>query len=204
LVEVGVLLLLSVLMPYTVWSGALRTQLHERSANAVITVQGSQDELLDGYLQWVHQHPEVMHGAEAIIPSARQESPMPSAQSTRAVEPLVVGTPSIDLYSPAGISLYHGSNSDKNAAFIRALPRGVGQGSPAKTSEIRPTLQEAMEMFAELRPYSATPPEKNEVTVFALTFPDKAFCKAQNDAIALLKTRARRIGIRVIEVRLRK
>ncbi len=167
---------------------------------AVITIKAPLDELMRGYLLWMHRHPEVRRQAQLASPPAPE-----SSNSNLEAGPLLVEMPSIDLYSPLGISLYHGTESEENAAFIRALPDGIQhRRAPKQTNEVRPTLREAMEMFAEFKPYEAAPPAKKEYTVFALTYPGTPFCKAQNDAIQQLKNRARRTGICVIEVRLHK
>jgi hypothetical protein len=196
--------LLSILLPLAVQPIAVQAGLDERPTAAVVTIEASQDEVLRGYLQWLHRHPEVMRHVQPLIPVSPPGLSSHESEAAHAVEPLLIGTPSIDLYSPLGISIYHGTDSDKNAAFIRALPRSIQQGSATKISEVRPTLQEAMEMFAELEPYVGPSLGKTEYTIFALTYADRPYCKTQNEAVEQLKTRARGIGIRVIEVRLSK
>jgi hypothetical protein len=170
----------------------------------VLTVEAPLQELMQGYLGWMHRHPEATHQTQPLIPAPAQGLPNRDSEAASEVVPLLIRMPSIDLYAPSGVSLYHGTDSEKNAAFIRALPRGIPQGNTATTDEVRPTLQEAMEMLVELKPYETTPLAQKGYTVFALTYPDTARCKPQNEAIQELESRAQRIGIRVIEIRLRK
>lgn len=146
---------------------------HQPSNAAVASV----DDLLNGYDLWSSHHPNV-------LPHDK---------------PFNLDVPSIDLYSPSGTSIYHGVDSEKNAAFLRALPGGIGL---AKTIEVRPSLKEAIEMFADFKVRGATLLADKRYTVFALTYPDWDRCKAQNDAMAKLRERADKIGVRVLEVRL--
>jgi hypothetical protein len=135
--------------------------------------------MVTGYLRWEHKHPE----------------------ATQNGKPLMLAMPSIDLYSPSGVSLHHGADSEKNAAFLRALPRTLRE---ARTDEVRPSLKEAIEMFAELKAQEAGLLSDKEYTVFAVTYPDSGLCKAQNDAIEKLRGRAHQLGVRILEVRLHK
>jgi hypothetical protein len=200
------ILLLSILFTWAMQTTVLQSEVAKRPTEKVVTIEASQDEVLRGYLEWVHRHPEVMqHKTSPIVPTARpQFTGQPSEAAADGVTPLLIGTPSIDLYSPSGVSLYHGTDSEKNGAFIRDLPRALQQRNTEKITEVRPTLQEAIEMFSELAPYRAASSAKNEYTIFALTFTDRPFCRSQNDAVEQLKGRARELGIRVIEIRLRK
>ena len=199
-------LLLSVLLPLAVQLKAVQAESHKRptATATVVTVEAPVQELMQGYLRWMHHHPEATPKARSLIPAPSQGLSNRDSEATPGVVPLQIRMPSIDLYSPSGASLYHGTDAEKNAAFLRALPRGIPQENMAKTNEVRPTLQETMQMLTELQTYEAAPPAKKEYTVFALTYSDSERCKAQNEAIHQLKSRARRIGIRVIEVRLRK
>jgi hypothetical protein len=142
-------------------------------------VHAALEEMVTGYLRWEHQHPEAIQSGK----------------------PLMLAMPSIDLYSPAGVSLHHGSDSEKNAAFIRALPQTLRE---ARTDEVRPSLKEAIEMFAELKTQEVALLSNKEYTVFALTYADTDLCKAQNDSIEKLRGRAHQLGVRILEVRLHK
>jgi hypothetical protein len=133
----------------------------------------SSQEFLSRYLGWAHEHPAAYEGQPRI-----------NAQ-----------IPAIDLYSAAGVLLYYGGDSEKNAAFLRALPRSAAE---AKTSAMRPTLQETLALFPEF----GAPPAGMRYAVLATTYPDWDKCKAQNDAIEELKARARKMGIWVLELRL--
>lgn len=110
--------------------------------------------------------------------------------------------PYLELYSPSGISLYRGTNAEQNAAFLRELPHGMPTKSTTDSEELRPTFQEYMNMNPKLKPYFPRILAKKEATIFAVTFPDKPFCKAQNEAMQQFKSRANSINVRVIEVRL--
>jgi len=147
-----------------------------RVGQDVYSVHASVDEVSLGYIRW------------AALRS----------KNKRAKVMLTLPMPSIDLYSPDGLSLYHGANSDENAAFIRALPRSIPHSSTAGT---RPTLKEAVAMFTELKPYEAKILRRRGYTLFALSYKGADFCRAQNDAIASLeKARAARVGIAVVQV----
>jgi hypothetical protein len=197
-------LLLAVLLPMAVQLGTVPAESEKRPSTSVLTVEAPLQELLQGYLGWMHRHPEAKPRTQPLIPAPAQGLPKRDSQLAPEVNPLQIEMPSIDLYAPSGVSLYHGTDSAKNAAFLRALPRGIPQGNTATTNEVRPTLQEAMQMLAELKLHEATPMAQKGYTVFALTYPGPGRWKAQNEAIQELESRAPRIGIRVIEVRLRK
>jgi hypothetical protein len=195
--------LLAVLLPLAVQLNAVQAESDKRPTATVLTLESTLQELMQGYLRWMHRHPEATHQTQPLIPAPAQGLPNHDSEAGPGVVPLQIRMPSIDLYAPSGVSLYHGTDSEKNAAFLRALPRGIPQRNTATTDEVRPTLQEATEMFAGLKPYEAAPSVQKGYTVFALTYPDKDRCKPQNDAIQELESRAQRIGIRVIEIRLR-
>jgi hypothetical protein len=136
----------------------------------------SVNEMATGYLQWWRYHP-------------------PAEKVPKLVMPF------IDLYSPSGASIYHGADSEKNAAFIRGLPRNIPRSG---TAETRPTLKEAIEMVPEFKARESELLSDKRYTVFAVTYEHWDQSKAQNDAIAKLRERASQIGIRVLEVRLHK
>jgi hypothetical protein len=159
------------------------------SVTNAITVESSRSELEAGYLKWMHLHPEVMHknGSDASEP-----------------EPLIIRMPSIDLYSPSGVSLYHGTSSKDNAVFLHDLPSNIHSLKAAMTTDIRPSIQEAMSIFPELEPYKAFVVAKNRYTVFAMSYPNASIFMEQNKAIEQLKRRAQQLNLIVIEVQLHK
>jgi hypothetical protein len=161
------------------------------SAANVITVESSVSEMMAGYLKWIHVHPEVMHvhGTGA---------------SNSDSEPLIVKMPSIDLYSPTGVSLYHGTSSQGNALFLQDFPHNVHRLDAAKMTEIRPTIQEAMSICPELEPYKASIVGKKQYTIFAMTYPNAPIYEEQNKTVQQLKSRAQQLGLIVIEVQLHK
>jgi len=192
------------------------------STAPAVTVKASVQELLQGYLRWVERHPAAIPNTPASNSSLLQPVPpddsdsaihakpmnaatlQPGGEDSKASSTLLVDVPAVDLYSPLGVSVYHGTDSSSNAAFIRALPTSIPQAKKGNTDELRPTLQEALALIPELAQYSAVRLPKHQYTLFALTFIDQARCKAQNEAIQGLKDRAQRAGIRVIEVQLHK
>lgn len=167
----------------------------------VITVTAPLQELFTGYLQWAHDHPPVSAENQHLIPSASRQLGG-SNHAASATTPLPVRMPSLDLYSSSGVSLYHGTNSEKNAAFIRALPGSISDKGQSGT-EIRPTLQEAVAMFQELKQYKVNDSSGPQYTIFELTYADTALCRAQNEATLELQARAKRLRIQVIEIELR-
>jgi hypothetical protein len=164
-------------------SGVVQAQTtsHQQNPPAVLTVNATLQNLYDGYHSWTHRH-------------------------LGSASPNVIKTfmPFIDVYSPSGVSIYHGEDSDKNATFIHALPSNIPHGNVVKTNAARPTLQEAIDMFPELATYKINSGPENVYTIFAVTFPDTERCKAQNDAMVQLKARAQNTALRVIEVRILK
>ncbi|HKV95395.1 MAG TPA: hypothetical protein VJW20_22810 [Candidatus Angelobacter sp.] len=177
------ILLLAISMPIAAQSGVVQAQTtsHRQNPPAVLTVNAPVKNLLEGYHNWTHR---------------RLGSASPDMIKTYM--------PFIDVYSPSGVSIYHGIGSAKNAAFIHALPNNIPHGKVAQTDTARPTLQEAIDMFPELATYKIKPASGNIYTIFAVTFPDNDQCKAQNDAMDQLKARAQNTGLRVIEVRILK
>ena len=137
----------------------------------------SVDDLFEGYDHWSSQHPGVF----------------PRGKTTE------LHVPSIDLYDPAGTSIYHGIDSETNAVFLNGLTKDI---KVTKTSEFRPSLKEAIEMFSGLRAQEGTLLSDKRYTIFVLTYPNWDHCKSQNEAVARLRERAVKIGIRIIEVRL--
>ncbi|HEY1938732.1 MAG TPA: hypothetical protein VGJ33_12415 [Candidatus Angelobacter sp.] len=164
-------------------SGAVQAQTtsYQQNTPAVLTVNAPVKTLLEGYHSWTHR---------------RLGSASPDMIKTYM--------PFIDVYSPSGVSIYHGIGSAKNAAFIHDFPSDIPHGNVTQTDSARPTLQEAIDMFPELATYKIKPDSGNIYTIFAVTFPDNDQCKAQNDAMDQLKARAQNTGLRVIEVKILK
>jgi hypothetical protein len=145
----------------------------------VDTIKVSVEDLSNGYFDWLDQHPEAM----------------PAGQK------LTLLMPTIDLYSPAGASIYFGADSASNAAFLGTLPQGIRD---AKTTVVRPSLKEAIEMFPEFKAQEDALLADKRYTVFAVTYPDWDHCKEQNEAVAKLRARAAQTSIRILEVLLHK
>jgi len=83
-------------------------------------------------------------------------------------------------------------------SYARFLSSAAGM---KKAGSFRPTLKEAIEMIPGLRAHEQRLLSGGKYTVFAFTDPNWARCAPQNRAIAELRLRARKIGMRVIEVR---
>lgn len=144
-----------------------------------VTVDVSAGELLDGYHQWLVSDPK--------------HSPLKPGQH------FTVKTPAIDLYDRSGSSVYYGANSDENAAFIRGLPATIHQHP--RVSEMRPSIDQAFRMFKEL---DSQRPDMGRYTLFSVQIADKADGSAQSQALQQLKQRAGALGVRVIDVRVKK
>jgi hypothetical protein len=198
----GVRILLTGALVLSVIQGKAAPAAQSEQPPWVITVEASQGELLEGYLRWLHRHPEAIHHSQPARALSSPGSSADSAGATQSTEPLLIRMPSIELYSRSGVSLYHGTDSEKNAVFIRALNEGPKEHLP-EGNEMRPTLDEAVEMLAELDLYR-TALKGQEYTMMALTYPNKSSCRAQNDAVQQLESSSRQLGIRVIEVQIHK
>lgn len=190
-------------------------QNQSRSNDAVITVQSSVSELMAGTLRWMGHHPEILQTLQSENPTPLQtfqvNSPQKSHQKqafdsiagpAQPSHPLKLRMPSIDIYSPSGASLYYGTNSARNAAFIRAIRHGDLFKNLPKPIQLRPTLQEAMSILPELKRYSSILQGNKKYTILAMTYPGTGMCEAQNEAMEQLNHRVRTLGIRVIEVQL--
>lgn len=100
--------------------------------------------------------------------------------------------------------MYYGANPQKVADVIRSLIRGAPPSATARPS-LRPTVQEAMQMFPELASVTPSVSTNGKYTVFALTDAmDPEFCKAQDAAVSEIKQRAKDLNVNVIEVRIKK
>lgn len=168
-----------VLFSYPALAAASATRTHSDSCPMVINAQVTLDQLFDGYHSWML---ETEHGKP---------------------EHFKLKSPSIDLYSPAGQPLYYGTDSNQNASFIRRLLRGIPKESPISQGDRRPTLEQALAMFPELRPY-ATKSCASRYTLFSMQSAAKMNGTAQAKAIEEFESDARRLGIRVISVIVRR
>jgi hypothetical protein len=129
------------------------------------------------YIQWFIHHPEATSGKKL----------------------LKMDMPALDLYSPSGESLYYGTDSSENAAFLNSLSKEI---PTRKSNAIRPSLKEAIEMLPEFKMREAELLSDKRYTVFAVTYPNSEECKQQNEAVAKLLTSKGQSNIRVLEVRL--
>jgi hypothetical protein len=158
-------------------SATLSTTQHAASSSYV--ANATVEELSGGYLKWIGAHPKA-------VPADKR---------------LKVLVPILDLFSPSGISLYHGEDSVANAAFLRTFPKGM---DGPKQVGLRPSLKEAIEMFSELRSKEDALLADKRYTIFAITYLDWEPCKDQNEAVSKLRERKGQANMRVIEVRLHK
>lgn len=145
-------------------------------------------ELPKGFLAWLHKHPEAMTQGD----SANGESPSYS-----------IRWPYLEIYSPSGISIFHGSDSDNNIKLLRSLPFVLPSTPSAATKLIRPTLGEVEAMFPEIQRAGVPDPSRGEYTVFAIYNPERSACAAQDAAIQELKKRVAGTKVRIVEVRLK-
>jgi hypothetical protein len=172
-----ILLVISVLLPFPTHSQSSGKQ--TQANNNDVIVNGSVEELATGYLDWIWRQPDT------------------GGDSKHKVE-----MPTLDIYSPAGVSQYFGADSAANAAIIRKLPRELPKQA---ASVARPSLSEAIDMFHELKSQKGKVLSDQRYTVFALTYPNWDHCKEQNEAIAQLRQRIQQTpNIRIVEVRLHK
>jgi hypothetical protein len=144
-----------------------------------IVVSASVEEMTNGYLDWLEHHPE----------------------PTAAGKPQKILMPTLDLYSPTGTSIYFGTDSGANAAFVHTLPQGI---TNVGMTEPRPSLKEAIEMFSELRAKENALLADKRYTLFAVTYLNWERSKQQNEAVEELRRRISSTNIRIIEVRLHK
>jgi hypothetical protein len=156
----------------------------------VLSVSAQAKELAQGYLAWLHQHPELRAGSGSNL-----------AQSGKAGDPYKILWPTLDIYSRAGLSLFHGNDSDTNIKIIQHLPHQVPLPDPL-IARRRPTLEEALAMFPEIPSRAGIPPAHIKYTVFVINYADRPSCAAQDQAIRVLKKRVAGSQIRIIEVRL--
>jgi len=156
----------------------------------VLSVSAQAKELAQGYLAWLHQHPELRAGSGSNL-----------AQSGKAGDPYKILWPTLDIYSRAGLSFFHGNDSDTNIKIIQHLPHQVPLPDPM-TARRRPTLEEALAMFPEIPSRAGNPPAQIKYTVFVINYADRPSCAAQDQAIRALKKRVAGSQIRIIEVRL--
>ena len=163
---------------------AVQPVAEKKATLPAISIDASVNEMNDGYLAWMRQHP-------GVVPKGT---------------PLKLAMPTIDIYSPEGALLYYGGDSTENAALLRTLPRNIKNVKSAAltTSMPRPSLKEAIEMFSALREREAALLSGKRFTIFAFTYPNWDRCKEQNEAIEQLRGRITQSELRIIEVRLHK
>jgi hypothetical protein len=187
-------------------SGAAKEQV-----NNFTIVDGSTSELLNGYNAWMLRHKEVLdslrtnNSRSSLDPSSSPTSEASvdhsialSQQDRPKYSPLLVRTPSIDLYAPSGISVLHSTDNVGNPQIIESLSEhGLAQERPP-LKELRPTLKEALQMFESLKPYENS---TKGYVLFALTC-SQTRCDGQRKAIDQLRAKESLKNVRVIEVNL--
>ncbi len=155
----------------------------------IVRVDASVGELLQGYLGWMHKHPEVR--------------PKPGNQA-EAAAPFQIKMPSMDVYSPSGELVYYGNSPSGNPQEIHELPKLISQHSLHLDKAARPTLLESFAMFPEIKPYQRTLSGNGRYTLFVLTDAAKPQCRAQDAAIDQLARTMIGTPLQIIEVRLHK
>ena len=171
-----VLLILFILLHFPTHSQSGK----QTQANNDFVANASVEELATGYLDWFSRQPDT--GGDS--------------------KPHRMEMPTLDIYSPAGVSLYFGDNSAANAAILRKLPQDLPK---QPTSVARPSLSEAIDMLHELKSQKEKILSGQRYTIYAVTYPNWDRCKEQNEAIAQLRERRQQMSnIRIVEVRLHK
>jgi len=166
---------------------------------AVITVQSPISEVMDGYHNLTIHHPE-LNKTSSGAPS--HSATMPFSNDAAEKPSLEIRMPSIDLYSPAGISLFHGTSVATNASFIRGFQPNIPLKSAQSMTEFRPTLAEALAIFKELAPYAGRILARKHYTIFVMTYPNVPSYKPQDDALEVLMQHAQQMRVQVVEVQL--
>ena len=185
----------------------------KEQAERPIIVAGAMPELFNGYHSWMLRHKEVLDSlrskpADASINPGSSSTSMASdkqnirlsSQPQKEIEysPLLVRTPSIDLYAPSGISVLHSTDPLSNPQSIRSIAtHGITQPK-TPLAELRPTLTEALQMFSNLKPFET---RANEYVLFALTCSETR-CDGQRQAIDQLRATPNLKGVRLVEVNL--
>lgn len=210
------LLVLSFILLGAVQVDASTLHIHSHSrfrGPHVIVVKVSEGHLLRGYLAWIHSHPQarpkspkglsssILTGDQPLSQAEKTSHPAVHLGSDHSQEssPFLIHTPSIDLYSPVGKSIFYSYNTKKNAAFLRGLPKSIDSRAYRGTGELRPTLSEAVKMLPELRKYAPTVLAADGYTVFALTC-TTSHCEPQQNAVTRITGHLQGTDIRVIEL----
>lgn len=157
----------------------------------VVSVNAPSTELAQGYLAWLHKHPELRPGSGSKL-----------AQGGKAGDPYKILWPTLDIYSAAGVSIFHGNDAEENNRIIKRLPTNLPQADAIQGS-MRPTLDEAMAMFPEFSKDAIKLPARARYTVFVITNEDRPACSAQDQAVQELKKRVRGSQVRIVEVRVK-
>lgn len=160
--------------------GGVHTPLQKPRTASAISVNAPSQEWIGGYLEWTHHHPGVIK---------RDASGSPVS--------LVLEMPYLELFSPSGVRLYHGKTSEGNAAFIDSIQSQLPHLTAVADSDPRPSLQEYLDMFSELRPYRDQITQHPMYTLFSVSYNDSSMCKAQVDAIRRIAPSA---SLRIIEI----
>ncbi len=142
----------------------------------IVTINASLDDLFHGYDYWTSKHPHVLP------------------------KEFHLNTPILEIYSQDGVLHYFGDVSADNARILDNLP--ASESTKNINGSSRPSLKETLDMFPALHNNKDHFLQGNMYTVVSITFPHWALCKAHNDAVERLRHRARKLGIRVLEVQL--
>jgi hypothetical protein len=207
---------MSFLLLFTVHAGALTLHKHSRSqikGPHIIVVRASTGHLLRGYLAWVQSHPQArpevpkelsskdLSGNQEFTRANKTSRSAPALGFARPPEsaPFLIHTPSIDLYSPIGKSIFYSYNAVNNARFLRELPKSIDNRAYRGTGGLRPTLREAVNMMPELKKYAPTILATDGYTIFALTC-TRSHCAPQREALNQIAGHLQGTDIRVVEL----
>jgi hypothetical protein len=158
-----------------------------------VVVSATRDELITGYLSWLHHHPNLL--------SNKSTSSTVSGQQTLNPPPFMVRIPSIDLYSSDGIALYHDwGDAQRNARFLQSIQFKIPSAFSGGSGDPRPSLSEATSMFQSLR-IMQTVKKRSHYTLLAIMWKDEKTADAQQVALDALRPYATKLGLQLIEVR---
>jgi hypothetical protein len=108
--------------------------------------------------------------------------------------------PSVNIYDPSGVVVYHGEKVASDADVLEHLPQRI-QG--LRSSGIYPGLQDALEMLPDLANDKSSILSSGRYSVVSITSPMGCpKCGLQEAAIAKLKQLNPRANVNVLEVRI--
>lgn len=136
---------------------------------------------------------------EAKIPfraHLREYTNWASGHAAQLGKKVTMYLPFVDIYDPAGISVYHGEDPAKNAEILRNLDRTIPENTP---HPIRPTLTEYVRMVPDFKGRESAILAPQGYAILSVTVRGSARCAIQNDEIARIR-RSGKMAFKVLEV----